>query len=517
MVTASPGWTYFYLPKLGRGDFETYGPRGTNEFQFNFTMYVPTKYLKGWVAESWGLVDPTTIYYKIRPGIMWHANSLMPARELTAQDVADAFTYSLKNPGNGDLPPYLNFVDAPDKYTCNFHLFKPNPNTLVWTSNFIYGYGAMIYPKELINSPGGMADWHNHVDMGAGPFLLQNFVSGSSITYKKNDTYFEKATIKGKQYSIPFVDKLQIPIIEDEATRTSALRTGKIDILGQVRNLYKTPLQRSNPDLIFKRYIFTSDYSVVFKYSGTTPVKPFDNIKVRQAMWKAIDQKALLNTVYQDGELNGWPWMSETGLQIPIDQLPAASKDLYVYDVAKAKQLLTEAGYPTGFETSLAICFWDQGVRDMVEMVVGYWNAVGIKCSLIPVERAAFTSQIVLGKNYPQMMFTTAQVEVPQKIRIFNYTGESWNYAAKNDVVFDSLVDKSEAATNLDEAYKYLQQAGYHMLDDVQRISMPHAAWNTVWWPWVKNYYGEFDVGLMESPALAQTWIDTVAKEQMGY
>ena len=79
----------------------------------------------------------------------------------------------------------------------------------------------------------GAANWKNV--NGTGPFMLTDFVQGNSNTYTKNPIYWDKEKIGGEEYKLPYVDKIVYRTIKDEATQTTALRTGKLDILEAIR------------------------------------------------------------------------------------------------------------------------------------------------------------------------------------------------------------------------------------------------------------------------------------------
>jgi len=220
----SQSYTAPYMPYLIVGDVEKYGPRGTNEWAFQTEVEVPEQFIKGDLAETWEITMDKAVFH-LRQGVMWTGNDHigMEPREVTADDVVQALQRAITSPYGTASYYYVEDIYAEDKYTVVFE----------WTYNFGWvlwfdGMLAGIFPPEALAAEGGLADWRNQV--GCGPFILDNYVEGTAATYLKDPNYTrEKTTINGKEYQIPFIDKLVIPTVLDEASWVAALRTAKID------------------------------------------------------------------------------------------------------------------------------------------------------------------------------------------------------------------------------------------------------------------------------------------------
>ena len=123
----------------------------------------------------------------------------------------------------------------------------------------------------------GAANWKNV--NGTGPFKLTDYVQGNSNTYEKNPDYWDKETINEKEFKLPYVDKITYRIIRDEATRITALRTGKIDIMEAMRWQDADQLKKTVPDLKWNKWLATSGTFLSMRVDQ----KPFDDIRVRRA------------------------------------------------------------------------------------------------------------------------------------------------------------------------------------------------------------------------------------------
>ena len=140
---------------------------------------------------------------KLRKGVMFPAKpGVMEAREFVADDVVFAFTRLSTSPKKiAGYFDHVEKVEAVDKHTVAFTFKYFNAE---WDYRFGWGYYSTITPKEVADA--GATNWKNV--NGTGPYMLTDFVQGSSNTYTKNPNYWDKVTIGGTEYKLPFVDKI---------------------------------------------------------------------------------------------------------------------------------------------------------------------------------------------------------------------------------------------------------------------------------------------------------------------
>ena len=163
--------------------------RDVYDIRAAFFYYPSVSLLTGRLAESWETPDPTTFVFHIRPGVHWHDKAPMNGRELTAQDIEYNFHRATGSgsgftepPGGyaGTLATGIPFesITATDDRTVVITLTQPQPGALeiILTNNAAY-----ILPPEVIKQQGDVKDWRNLV--GTGPFVLTDWVDGSSMTW----------------------------------------------------------------------------------------------------------------------------------------------------------------------------------------------------------------------------------------------------------------------------------------------------------------------------------------------
>ena len=499
-----------YMENLGMGDFEKYGPRGTNEFAFTDLEYMPLEFLRGCLAESWELPDDTTVIYHIRQGVYWPDKpGVMNAREMTAEDVAFCWTRRAQSPR---CPYYENVesVTAADKYTVVVKLKEYEDN---WNDAGGWGYFSKIYPPEVVEA--GIEDWRNAV--GTGPFMLTDYVSGASLTFERNPLYWDTTTIDGKEYKLPFADRLSWPIIVDESTRLAALRTGKCDIDMSVSWRYKETLEETNPELTRYQWLSTTWWGL----AGRMDKAPFDDIRVRRAMSMAVDRQAVIDAqmggeaVMLGGPFSaGWP----TDLYTPLEELPESAQELFEYNPEKAKALMAEAGYPDGFKAEIIVSSTGTAATDMASMIASLWeDNLGIELELKMAEYALYYG-LMIGKAHKDMYLMSKGCGDPFAVLLVvaSEPSQMWNPAMFDDEHFTEMFEKARGTSDIAEAKRLLKECNVYLIDQCPYVILPVGYSYAYAWPWVHNYYGELNANTRSPGQIhARIWLDRDLRYEM--
>lgn len=474
--------------------------------------YVPTKLIRGELAEKWEWKqNPLQLVIKIREGVMFPAKEgVMKSRELVAEDVVYAFKRMSTSPkATKGYFDYVNDVKATDKYTVTFDMKEYNAE---WDYRFGYGYYSGIIPKEVVDA--GPTNWKNV--NGTGPFKLTDYVSGNSNTYEKNADYWDKETINGQQFKLPYIDKMVYRIIKDEATRITALRTGKLDVMELVRWQDVDTLKKSNPQLKWNKWLATSGTFL----SMRVDTKPFDDVRVRRALNMAVNKDEIIKSYYNgNAELLAYPQHPDyEGYYQPLSEQPASVQELFKFDPAKAKKLLAEAGYPNGFTFKTQVCSCNADHMDLLPLVSAYLEQVGVKMEIQTMEYAAFLSAMTSLTNAPGYFMNNGHTNPTTTIRKSFVPAQVWNPSQWND---PKLTARMEAVyKEPDEAKRQveLRKMTTEMLDAAPYIWLPTPYNFTAWWPWVKGFEGELRAGAARpGPIYARMWLDQDLKKKMGY
>jgi peptide/nickel transport system substrate-binding protein len=379
-----------------------------------------------------------------------------------------------------------------------------------------------IFPPEVINKYGNMQDWHNSV--GTGPFILTDFVSNGSATYSRNPNYWMTNPVgPGKGDQLPYLDGVNYLIIPDIATSISAFRTGKLDSLaGRTLSEIGTVLNDPSLPILSKR--FMTDGSNVLGMRTDMAASPFSKKEVRQAVMMALNLTAVKDQYYLgDAELLSWPVAKPPAeyqdLYVPLDQLPANVQALYKGpNVTAAKDLLTKAGYPTGFDANV-ICGPYTSQIDVMSMFKADLAKVGINMTIDAKDVATWTARFS-ARNYGanDLMFVgVSGVGTYQKM--INFRGSSiYNTSYVNDPTVEAAYTEMQKYVGIDEAkcMKISHDLMPYLIEQCYVIPLPSVYLYTMWWPWVKNYHGEYCVGYYNYWITQKfTWRDMSLKNQI--
>lgn len=485
--------------------------RNGGKYAFQADAWLPEDAIRGELAESWKWTDPLTLEVKLRKGVKFPAKpGVMEERELVAEDVV--FSYSRQEASAKKIPTYfdhLSKVEARDKHTVVFRFKEFNAE---WDYRFGWGYYSGIMPKEVATA--GAANWKNV--NGTGPFTLTQFVQGNASTYTKNPQYWDSERIGNKDYKLPFVDKVVLRTIKDEATRNTMLRTGKLDIMEGLRWTAVDELKRSAPQLQWSRWLsYTGQYLAL-----RVDTKPFNDIRVRRALNMAINKQEIVKQYYGgNAELFAYPQHPDyVGYYEPLSAMPDNVKELFTYNPDKARKLLAEAGYPKGFTFKVQVCACSPDHMELLPLIAAYLEQIGVRIQIQPMEYGAFLSAMTTKTNAPGYMMNNGHTNPTTTIRKSFVSGQVWNASQWNDPKFDKRVEEAFELRDVGKRQEAVRALTREIVGQAPYIWLPTQYVYTAWWPWVKNYGGELRAGAVRpGPIYARLWIDQEMKKKMGF
>jgi peptide/nickel transport system substrate-binding protein len=313
------------------------------------------------LAESWTLSpDKLTYEFKLRPGVKFHNGE-----PLTSEDVKFSFE-RYRGASQKVLKDSVASVETPDPQRVQFRLKAPWPDFITFYSSAT-GAGWIV-PKKYVEKVG--EDGFNKAPIGAGPYKFVSFVPGLELTVEAFEGYWRKT---------PKIKRLVLKVIPDETTRLAALKRGEVDIVYAINGELARELERTK-GLTLKPAVVQGPFWLYFPEQWNEK-SPWSDIRVRQAAYHAIDHKTI-NQALTLGHSR------ITGSIIPDIFEHYWQPPTPVFDQAKARKLLAEAGYPNGFDAGDYYC--DSSWSNLAEAVVNDLQTVGIRIKLRPMERAAF-------------------------------------------------------------------------------------------------------------------------------
>jgi len=304
------------------------------------------------LATSWKWIDPSTMELELRKGVVFHNGE-----KFDADDVVYTLNF-VSNPENKVLVQRnVNWIKKAEKlgtYKVRILLHKPFPAALEYLAG-----NVPIYPNEYYAKVGPQGFGLKPV--GTGPYKVVTVEQGKRIVFEKNADYF-KDSPKGQ----PAIDRIVQRTIPEMTTMVAELMTGGLDWIYMVPTDQAEKLEKL-PSLNVVRAETMRIGFLQMDVTGRTGDTPLKDVRVRKAICYAVDREAIAKNLVggQSRVVHAACYPSQFGC---IDTVTK-----YDYDPARAKQLLTEAGYTNGFE----IDFYGYRDRPYGEAIVGYLNTWG--------------------------------------------------------------------------------------------------------------------------------------------
>jgi len=306
-----------------------------------------------------------------------------------------------------------------------------------YDSNFLFNVArgdAVIISRHSV-------DQLKSQPIGTGPFKLAEWKRGDSVTMVKSPDYYLKA--------IPYLDKVIFKFIPDPSAQLAALRAGDVDVIAYDLSPENAVLLEKDPR--FKVLKGNTTTEVIMAINNSR--KPFNDIRVRQAMTLAIDRQAV-----SQGAVAGYG--SPIGSHMdPTNPYYVDLSQLYPYNPEKAKELLAEAGYPTGFGAVLKLPEPYAYARRSGEIIADQLSKVGIKLIIEVIQWGQWIDRVFKNAEYDLTVIGHAE---PFDIEIYSRPDYYYRY---HNPKFQELMKKAEEEMN-EQARKKIYAAAQRMIAD---------------------------------------------------
>jgi peptide/nickel transport system substrate-binding protein len=307
------------------------------------------------LAERWEVApDRRSVTLTLRRGIRFHDGTPLDA---------GAVVYNLQRQMEARRVPFRS-VEAVDDRRVRIHLQEWDNR--IWL-NLMGTSALMVSPSFLERQGLDRARWE---PVGTGPFRFVRYQRDAAVTYRRFVNYWQP----GK----PYLDGVEMRFIRDLQTLRAAFLAGQVDVAG----LGPYP---AAAELIRQGYPAESFFGgvVVLVPDSANPDSPLADRRVREAIGYAIDREALAQATLF-GLSQGW-----TQLTVPESRAYLQDHRGPTYNPARARELLAQAGYPNGFETTLIPApYLDRNIAVALQQ---YLNAVGIRAQLELPEIGRYT------------------------------------------------------------------------------------------------------------------------------
>jgi len=454
------------------------------------------------LAESWE-VSPNGLRYtlKIRSGVKWSDGQPFSAEDVvfTLMNFGKYNTYLTK------LMPLIAEADAPDATIFVLTLKQPMTATLDLFDKEVFP----LLPKHIYERTDLLTNPANRAPVGLGPFKFVSWETGRAITFKRNPNYWEK----GK----PHVDSVVFALIPDPQQRSNALSRGEIDWmwLEAAQVPAAEAAAKGGKYRVVEIKTNAPERAVVDFNLRREPMK---QLKVRQALFEAIDRARVVQDVYQgmaNKAVNAIPGQFRSLHDPSIDY-----NKLYPYDPKNAGALLDAAGYPlkNGKRFGIELTYPAAPPFEWVARVVqSEWTAIGVS-----VKMAGLDGQIWTDKVYKRHDFDASIVSLTARTnpvlgidRSYLCNEGSVPYANPTgycNADLDKLI-AAAAATPLDQQQAVYSKYAEIVARDINEITLTNARSFEAVSAKLKNIDAQFNVAFNTHPNWQEVWIP---KEQQN-
>lgn len=395
-----------------------------NVYEALFTLTDAGDVAPGLVAEQTVSEDGLTYTLKLRPNVTFHSGD-----PLTAQDVKHSLERVVAPDSKSSRKKSLatiSEIQTPDDQTV---VVKLSARSISLPYNLSYVWIVNDAAKDL-----------NASEDGTGPYRLDEWRRGSSLALTRNDKYWGTAPTNGEVVFQYFTDATAL---------NNALLTGAVDVITSVQSPDSIAQFKDNPDFTVTAGQSTTKELLAFN----DRVEPFNNVKVRKAIARAIDDKKLLESIWGEyGTLIG-------SFVPPTDPWYVDLTAVDAYDVESAKALLKEAGFADGFSFKLDTPNYDPHPI-VAQFLQSELAKVGIKVEINVITANEWYTKVYKAHDFQ----ATLQEHVNHRDIVF-YGNPDFYWGYNNPEVVD-LIKASEAAANTDEQTAKLTEANRIIAED---------------------------------------------------
>ncbi|HEV8532803.1 MAG TPA: ABC transporter substrate-binding protein [Methylomirabilota bacterium] len=413
------------------------------------------------LAESWTISKDGLQYtFKLRRGITFHDGTPLNA---------EAVKFSIERQINPNHPayklgkyPFANFffgnvkaVEVLSEERVAFLLNEPRASFLAILTA---GAASIVSPTAVMKwGP----DYPTH-PVGTGPFRFASWDRGQRVVLEKNPAYWK--------YPVKVERVIYRPIVEDQA-RLTELLTGTLDVIVGVPADFVGQLEQNAKITLLKQV-----GAHVWYLGMNNQRKPFDDKRVRQALNYAVNKEAIVKDV-----LKG-TGASSRGPVLPGTWGADPALKAYPYDPERAKKLLAEAGYPSGFSTTLWVPESGSGMQAPVAMstvMQSNLKAVGVNVTLQTMEWGAYLAKLRTKEQELFALSWMAGTEDPDMVMYPLLHSSQWTPVGPNRALyknprFDALLQQARLTTDQAKRTQLYREAQRILVDDAPWVFVDH-------------------------------------------
>ncbi|MCH2316096.1 MAG: ABC transporter substrate-binding protein [SAR202 cluster bacterium] len=453
-LVAPSGQKYGGTIKIGVVDFGTMDPalmglsEGSNLYsELTYDNAIVTDYdgeLMPWALESWSAnADASQYTLKVRQGITFHRGG-----EQNAKDIKFTFDRILDEATASPLQGVIDFITniaTPDDYTLVFDLEGPN----AFLPGLLTDYHARILPDGVTSEEITTGEY------GAGAFILGEHNPAERTVMHRNPNYW--------RIGYPFVDQVILFYMPEITTRVEAIKSGAIDVVfdpgfGALDTL------EANPNVIINEVASAGVRVLDFH----TNREPFNNKNLRKAFQYAVNRDFVREAVLFGHGANANDHPVGTGDEYYWDEQPIISQD-----IARAKEYLTLAGYPDGFD----IVLHTTDMAEKLDMALAFKESVapaGIRVEVSNNDPTTYWEEFWMNECCPFVASSWSGRPANQALDVQMRSGGVWNESYYSNPRLDELLDMANSQPDITLRKAYFQEIQEILIEDVPVLYLMH-------------------------------------------
>jgi oligopeptide transport system substrate-binding protein len=440
------------------------------------------------VAESWSISeDGLTYTFSLRKNARWSNGDAVTAHDFVwtwkrgmAPNLGHPYAYMFfifKNAEayhNGELKDFSEVgIKALDDYTLQFELSGPTLYVLELLA-FKTMYPVHRSTLEKFNAVEQLATaWTRPENfVGNGPFVIKDWVVNQVLSVKKNDHYWDSDNIK--------LNEIHFHAVQSINAEERMFRAGQLHMT-MFLPPEKVDVYRKENHPAFNSF---SLYSTYF-YAFNTQKPPLNDVRVRKALAYAVDRNLLTERVMKGGEIPAYAFTPPNELgYIPKAKMPE--------DVALARELLAEAGYPggKGFPRVTILYNTLEHHQTIAVVLQQMWKEnLGIEVNLQNEDWKVWLASVNLGNFEISRSGWGGDYVDPNTFLDVHVTGGGNNKSKWSNVRYDELIHLASQTTDQEQRFAYFQEAEAILVEDVPIIPLYTYVRNRLIHPAVKNWH----------------------------
>ncbi len=464
----------------------TWGPALAYSQLFRFTTrddaMAPNTIVECDLCTSWRLLDPVRLEVKLRENVRWHALEPVDGRRLTADDVV--FSYERQMTAGWPNAPVLAnvaHVEAVDDRTVLIRFRQPE-------AEFLHGLADGHSPIVATEAVAVSGDLLRGPTVGSGPWMVVR--SGSDGTeYEANPHYYE--------YGFPYLDGLEIQVVNSPGTRAAALRNGLLDL---DRSPYQIVVdaKAAFPRIESAAYV---DPGAGAELIMNTTRQPFESQGVRTAVLLAINPWTL-NQTFWNGQS-----MPTLGLRVPAPDWLLTQDDIRGA-FAKRGEARGILGGVAG-EVRLTAGQFDADYLAQADFIAMSLDELGLRTTVEEISTREYADRVWVGGDYQMALGALPPLSsLTGGLLAVHHTRGGVNTTRHEIPELDELIESQ--ATEFDEARRKDQVLEIQrlILAGAYRINLAARAENWMWWDYVEGFFPNMARG--ENYFFAKVWLSRV-------